>query len=200
MIVAEAEPIGLFVAEAVSEPLLQCGVLASVLAYMIHIDPIMTLIASVVFLPQVIFMPLMQKAINRRTRQSISLLRGLSGSLTDREIAATDRNSEGLVIDRVFGRSVGVFQIKYRLNFLMNLSTHLQIIVALLYGGWLVLTSQLEIGGVVAFISGIFRLTDPWGDLVNYFRDVSLTRAKYDLLVKSVHLAAERHRGEEPAC
>jgi hypothetical protein len=31
-------------------------------------------------------------------------------------------------------------------------------------------TDQLEVGGVVAFISGVGRLNDPWGDLVNYFR------------------------------
>ncbi len=199
MIVAEAEPIGLFVAEAVSEPLLQCGIVASVLAYMIHVDPIMTLITGVVFLAQFTFLPLMQAAINQRTQKSISLLRGLSGSLADRRSATTDRDGEGEVIDRVFGLSVGIFKLKYSLNFLMNLGTHWQIIIALLYGGWLVLTSQLEIGGVVAFISGITRLTDPWGDLVNYYRDVSLTKVKYDLLVRTVNQIAERHRADDPA-
>jgi hypothetical protein len=38
MIVAEVEPIGGFVGASVSEPLLQGGVLLSVLAYMIHVD------------------------------------------------------------------------------------------------------------------------------------------------------------------
>src|SRR6202023_1583379 len=38
MIVAEVEPIGGFVGASVSEPLLQAGVLLSVLAYMIHVD------------------------------------------------------------------------------------------------------------------------------------------------------------------
>ena len=38
MIVAEVEPIGGFVGESVSEPLLQGGIMASVLAYLIHID------------------------------------------------------------------------------------------------------------------------------------------------------------------
>jgi hypothetical protein len=35
---------------------------------------------------------------------------------------------------------------------------------------------------VVAFISGIGRLDDPWGDLVNYFRDVSVNEVKLGLL------------------
>ena len=57
----------------------------------------------------------------------------------------------------------------------------------LLIGGWWVYTNRLEIGGVVAFISGIGRLNDPWGDLVNYFRDVNVTQIKYRLLVDAVN-------------
>ena len=47
-------------------------------------------------------------------------------------------------------------------------------------------TGNIEIGGVVAFISGIGRLNDPWGDLVNYFRDVNVTQIKYRLLADAV--------------
>jgi ABC-type bacteriocin/lantibiotic exporter with double-glycine peptidase domain len=79
------------------------------------------------------------------------------------------------------------------MNFLMNYGTHLQVIAALLYGGYLVLNSQLEIGGVVAFISAVSRLTDPWGDLVNYFRDISLATAKYGLLANTGNQIAKRH-------
>ena len=60
--------------------------------------------------------------------------------------------------------SLGIFRFKFTMNFLMNLSTQFQIIAALLVGGWLVHTEQLEIGGVVAVISGIGRFTDPWGN------------------------------------
>ena len=39
----------------------------------------------------------------------------------------------------------------------------------------------------VAFISGIGRLNDPWGDLVNYFRDINLAQVKYRLLAHAVN-------------
>ena len=201
MIVAEAEPIGSFVAEAVSEPLLQGGILASVLAYMVHIDLVMTLIVGALYLPQFLFVPLMQGAINRRTQSAISLLRGLSSSLTDPTSAKSggSQTRDDEAIDRVFSLNMGVFKLKFSMNFLMNLSTHLQIIAALLYGGWLVINSHLEIGGVVAFISGISRLTDPWGDLVNYFRDISVTNVKYHLLADTANRIAKRRPAEHAA-
>ena len=73
-----------------------------------------------------------------------------------------------------------------------------QRVAALLLGGWYVLQGQLEVGGVVAFISGVEKLNDPWGDLVNYFRDFSVSHVKYRLvstavadLVESGALAAD---------
>jgi ABC-type bacteriocin/lantibiotic exporter with double-glycine peptidase domain len=77
---------------------------------------------------------------------------------------------------------MGIFKFKFSMNFLMNLSTQLQVIGALAVGAWAVLHGQLAIGGVVAFISGIHRITDPWGDLVNYFRDANINQVKFALL------------------
>jgi len=199
MIVAEAEPVGLFVAEALSEPLLQGGILASVFAYMIHIDLVMALIAAAIFIPQFAFVPLMQTAINRRTKSGISILRVLSASLTDPTPALGERTrADSDRIDNLFSLSMGVIKLKYVMNFLMNYGTHLQIIAALLYGSWLVINENLMVGGVVAFISGVTRLTDPWGDLVTYFRDISLTAVKYRLLANTANQIAERHDGGEP--
>jgi hypothetical protein len=53
-------------------------------------------------------------------------------------------------------------------------------------------TDQLEVSGVVAFISGAGRLNDPWGDLVKYFRDFSLTQVKYNLVADRVNQLSDR--------
>jgi ABC-type multidrug transport system fused ATPase/permease subunit len=182
MIVAEVEPIGGFVGESVSEPLLQGGIMVSVLAYLCHLDLWMALAAFVLFVPQLIFVPLLQGAVNRRTGARIRVLRELGIAMIDRNDGADDARR----IEQAFALDMGIFKLKFTMNFLMNVCNHLQVVSALLVGGWWVYTQQLEIGGVVAFISGIGRLNDPWGDLVNYFRDVSVTQVKYRLLVDAV--------------
>ena len=192
MIVAEVESIGGFVGGSVSEPLLQGGILCSVLGYMIHVDFWMAATAFVLFVPQLIFVPLMQGAINRRTRGRVQILRQLSISVV--ESAAGDDlrrdRSDDERIEQVFELNMGIYRFKFSMNFLMNLSTQLQIIGALLVGGWAVYEQRLEVGGVVAFISGIGRITDPWGDLVNYFRDVNITQVKYALVRDAIHQQA----------
>jgi ABC-type multidrug transport system fused ATPase/permease subunit len=191
MIVAEVEPVGGFVGESVSEPLLQAGILASVLSYLVHIDPWMALAAFVLFIPQFGFVPLMQVAVNRRTGARIRVLRELGVAMIDRRGGADDERR----IEEAFALDMGIFRFKFTMNFLMNICTHLQVVSALLVGGWWVYTRNLEIGGVVAFISGIARLNDPWGDLVNYFRDVNVTQIKYRLLADAV---AQLTAGEPP--
>jgi ABC-type multidrug transport system fused ATPase/permease subunit len=187
MVVAEVEPVGNFIGSSVSEPLLQAGILVTVIAYIIHIDRWMGAAALALFLPQMVFVPLMQHAMNRRTGILVWLLRQIgagviAGGARDGDVEA----AESARIDRVFRVNMRIFQLKFSMNFLMNLCTHAQVITALLLGGWWVLHEQLEIGGVVAFISGIARLNDPWGDLVNYFRDSSVNEVKFKLIAGAI--------------
>jgi ABC-type bacteriocin/lantibiotic exporter with double-glycine peptidase domain len=191
IIVAEVESIGGFVGGSVSEPLLQGGILCSVLAYMIHVDLWMAGTAFALFVPQLVFVPLMQGAMNRRTRARVQIIRLLSVSVVEGSSSdkASDRADDER-IDQVFELNMGIFKFKFSMNFLMNLSTQFQIIGTLLVGGWAVYAQRLEIGGVVAFISGIGRITDPWGDLVNYFRDVNITQVKFGLVRDAVNQQA----------
>jgi ABC-type bacteriocin/lantibiotic exporter with double-glycine peptidase domain len=120
-------------------------------------------------------------------------LRQLGVSTVDTRPASVERDmSDAKRIDRVLQLNMGIYKFKFSMNFLMNLCSHLQVVAALLIGGWMVHTDQLEVGGVVAFISGAARLNDPWGDLVNYFRDLSLTQMKYRLVVERTNQLSER--------
>jgi ABC-type multidrug transport system fused ATPase/permease subunit len=188
MIVAEVEPVGAFIGTSISEPLLQAGVLASVVAYIIHLDLWMGAAALALFIPQLIFVPLMQHAMNRRTGARVWLLRQLGADVIT-ETRGKDNFTNSVRIDRVFQVNMLIFKLKFTMNFLMNLCSHLQVIAALLLGGWWVLHSELEIGGVLAFISGIGRLNDPCGDLVNYFRDASINRVKYGLVAAALQVS-----------
>ena len=170
---------------------MQGGILCSVLAYMVHVDFWMAVSAFLLFLPQFVFVPLMQGAMNRRTRARVQIIRQLSISVVEEQDHDPARNrSDDELIQHVFELNMGFFKFKFAMNFLMNLTTQLQIISALLIGGWAVYQDRLEIGGIVAFISGIGKITDPWGDLVNYFRDANLSQIRYALVRDAIRQQA----------
>jgi ABC-type multidrug transport system fused ATPase/permease subunit len=183
MILSEAVPIGGFVGVSISEPLLQGGILISVFGYLVYLQPVMALLSIIVFSPQLVFVPLMQGAINRRASRRIRTLREVSGAIVaDPQGAGTKRLAQEARFDSVFDLNMGIYKLKFTMNFLMNLMHHLGVACALGIGGWYAVKGQVEVGTVVAFVSGLAKVNDPWGDVVNWFREMMEVRVRYRLV------------------
>ena len=188
LVLDEAEPIGGFVGVSLSEPLLQSGILVAVFGYMVYLQPFMAVIAAAVFSPQVIFVPLMQRAINRRVVSRIGMLRAISGGIiAEPDAGASKGSAQSKRIQDVFALNMGVMRLKFSMNFLMNLMHHLGVAAILGVGGYQVVKGEMEVGSVVAFLSGLGQINDPWGDLVTWFRDLRVTQAKYALISRAVN-------------
>lgn len=199
MMLSESEPIGSFVGVYVSEPLMQGGILLSVFAYMIYLQPLMALVAFLVFCPQIVFVPIIQRAINRRVARRITTLREVSMAMIadPAGVGVLGREQEER-IGRVFELNMGIFKLKFSMNFLMNLLHHTGTAGVLGIGGWFVVHGQTEIGTVVAFVSGLNKINDPWGDIVNWFRDLTVTNTKYTLIAGAIQMLSEAHHGARP--
>jgi ABC-type multidrug transport system fused ATPase/permease subunit len=188
IVVSEVEAVGGFVGTSFSEPLLNGGMLLSVFGYMLVIEPWLALVAIGLFLPQTLFIPILQRAINRRTKKRIETLRAISTQIVDEadDKAATRKKRYLGQVRTVYDLNMQIFRRKFGMNFLMNLLHHFGIVGLLFVGGWLFLAGQTEMGTVVAFISGLNRMNDPWGDLVNFFRDLSNTAVKYRMITTAL--------------
>lgn len=181
LVLAEAEPVGTFVGVSVSEPIQQGGIVAGTFGYMLYLDPLMAALALAVFSPQAVFVPLMQKAINRRVVKRTGTLRRISGAIIGQGRHEPSRLQMAR-IDRVFRLNMGIIKLKFSMNFLMNLMHHSGVALTLGLGGYLVVNGRTELGTVVAFATGLKQLNDLWGGLVDWFRELRVTQAKYGLL------------------
>ena len=185
LLVSEAEPVGQFVGSATSEPVLQGGLLLSILGYMVFLQPVMALLVLGVLAPQMVFVPLIQRAINRRAAARIIVLRGVSIAIVAQPAASGDPHQRRR-FDEAFELNMGIYKLKFSMNFLMNFMHQMGVCGVLALGGWLVVHGRTEIGTIVAFISGLAEINGPWGDLVNWFRDMQVSRVKYGLISKAV--------------
>jgi ABC-type bacteriocin/lantibiotic exporter with double-glycine peptidase domain len=198
VILEEVEPIGGFTGISVSEPLLQSGILVSVIGYMFYLDAELTLIALAFFLPQLAFVPLLQRAINRRAQNRILTKRGLSGDIVKAAVADAGWGWAREPISRVFALNMGIYKLKYTMNLLMNLMHHSAVAVALGVGGWFALEGRIDVGTVVAIVGGMGKLNDPWGDLVNWGRELSVVEVKYRLFVAALDRLTSMAYGKSP--
>ncbi len=131
IILAEADPVGGFVGMSLSEPLLQGGTLLTVLGYMAFLQPWMALFSFILFSLQILFVPPLQRAMNRRAGDRIRTLREVSGDMID-DLGPGPTSSEQQQaflqrINRVFRLNMQVYWLKFVMNFLMNLVYHLGI-------------------------------------------------------------------------
>ena len=183
MVLSEAEPIGQFVGISLSEPLLQAGVLLSVIGYMTWLEPWMAALSIAFLLPQLVFVPPLQAMINRRAERRIAILRTVGADMVGRDHEPGVRNA---AIDQVFRLNMGIFKVKFTQNFLMNVTYHCAVATALGVGGYFAVNGRIEVGAVVAIVAGIGRLNDPWGDLVNWWRELAVVSMKYRLFAQAV--------------
>ncbi|MGE5169274.1 MAG: hypothetical protein ACM3JC_02745 [Rudaea sp.] len=193
MILAEPEPIGGFVGIAISELVLQLGILLSVFGYMLYVQTPLAIVCLAIFSPQFVFVPILQRAINRRVQSRINVLRRtsvgvlLAGTGGERAVRQHQRFAE------IFELNLGIFKLRFSMKFLMNLSHNLGKVVVLCVGGWFIIEGETDVGTVVAFVSGLNNVRDPWTDLVNWYQDMMLTSAKYQTFVAAMNRFA---RGE----
>lgn len=202
MIVSESDAVGGFTGDIISEPVLQGGILLTVFGYMLLLQPTMALVSLVIFVPQVVFVPIMQRAINRRVEGRITTLRQAGADVLADEADAKQAmlTHAGRFLE-VFKLDMGIFKLKFTLNLLMNVSQHFGTVIILALGAWFVIEGQTQIGTVVAFLSGLGHITDPWGAVVAWFQTLMVTGAKYNLVRDAVAKLADPQetpsRGDE---
>jgi len=194
VIVSEVEAVGGFVGTAFSEPVLNGGILLSIFGYMLVVQPLLALVAVALFIPQVLFVPILQAAINRRTTRRIKTMRSISVDIVDKTEKGADVG-ETTYRDRVsdvYRLNMQIYRRKFFMNFLMNLLHHLGIVGILFVGGWMLLNGRTEVGTIVAFISGLTRMNAPWNDLVDFFRNLMNAGVKYQLIASVLKEDVER--------
>lgn len=186
MILAEADDIGAFVGSSISLPIVEIGFLASVFIYLAVLDLKMMFVSLLILTPQFLFVPLMQRAINRRVAQRTRILRRLGEDI----LTPSRAESSARRLDEVFAINIGVFEIKFSLNFLMNLTYSLGGLLVLGIGCVLVVQGQTEIATVVTFLSATGRIVDPWNDVVDWGRGLAMTTVKYRLVTQAIEAPA----------
>jgi ABC-type multidrug transport system fused ATPase/permease subunit len=199
LILAEPEPIGGFVGIAVSELVLQIGILLSVFGYMIYMQPQLALVCILVTLPQLVFVPLMQLAINRRVQSRITVLRRVSAGVLREASSEADReHRQKLRFAEIFHLNLGIIKLRFSMKFLMNFTQNAGKVIVLVVGGWFVIKGSTDVGTVVAFVSGLNNVRDPWSDLVNWYQDMMLNSAKYQTFIGAMRKFAQ-HEDPLPA-
>lgn len=184
MLAAETEDMSGFAGDAFAVPLLSTGTILYVAAYLLWVQPAIAALAILVYFPQMIFVPRLQRSINRLARLRIRMTRLLGHLAT----ATGGRYLEsrpvgGFLIQRLYRVRIWIYLRKYLISELGNYLANLGPLIVLTAGGYLVITGRTEVGTLVVFISGLQKISEPWDELVNFYRAISNTTVLFAMIV-----------------
>lgn len=189
MLSSETEKLGGFAGAAISGPLLQIGTLCVVLGYMFYIEPLVAAIALGLYSPQFIIVPIFQARMNRLAGEKAITVRALGNFIVDNaEPDLLDKPPpEGFttLTDQILRLRTKFLMTKNIMKTLNNLLIALGPFGVITYGGYLVIQGEVEVGVILAFVSGLERLGGPIRELIASYGAITDARMRYRILIDS---------------
>ena len=184
---SQTEAVGKFVGDCISTPIVQAGTLRSVLSYMLYTEPRLGLVVLFIAVPQLFLVPMIQRRLNVYVRERAHALVRAGDLMVDPALhRATSAGSLGSEVNKAFETiylaRLHTFKLKFGLKFVISALQSIAVFVLLFAGGIMVLNGKTEIGIVVAFISGLDRVLEPWREMIAFVRSTSSARVQFDLI------------------
>ena len=184
---SQAEAVGKFVGDCISTPIVQAGTLLSVLSYMLYTEPRLGVVVLLIAVPQLFLVPIIQRRLNVHVRERAHTLARAGDLMVDpalrRGSSAGSLGSEiSKAFETIYFARLHVFKLKFGLKFLISALQSMAVFVLLFVGGIMVLNGKTEIGIVVAFISGLDRVLEPWREMIAFVRSTASARIQFDLI------------------
>jgi len=166
----EIDKIGSFAGEAISDPLVNAGMLVAMLGYMIVVQPVLALICLAFILPQILVVPLLQRRINEWVDRHVDLMRDLSDKVE--EGSASDSEAFRGSLRDLYDARMRIYALKYGSKAAVNFLNALAPLSVLAVGGYMAIQGETTVGVIVAFVSGFERLGGPLRQLIVFYRRI----------------------------
>lgn len=177
---AEVEKLGGFVGEALSGACANGAMLLGVAAYMFVVEPKIAVFALAFLLPQVLLTPLLQRKLNVLIEKRVGLLRDLGDKVSD--VSADNRDDCTDVMSDIYRNRMKFFILKFAMKSALNLLNALGPLTVLLFGGYLAMQGEVQLGVIVAFISGFERISSPLRELIGFYRVAAQANVQHKLI------------------
>jgi ABC-type bacteriocin/lantibiotic exporter with double-glycine peptidase domain len=189
MLSSEVEKLGGFAGSAISGPLFEIGTLIFVLGYMFWIEPMVASIALALYSPQFIIVPFFQARMNRLAQVKALKMRELGSFIVEHPeedlLHAEPPPRFIRLIEDILGLRTRFILNKNIMKTINNLLISLGPFGVISYGGYMVIQGEIEVGIILAFVSGLERLGGPIRDLVGSYSQITDARMRYATLIEA---------------
>ncbi|SFU21493.1 ABC transporter transmembrane domain-containing protein [Mesorhizobium sp. YR577] len=176
----EIDGIGGFVGTSISGFVVNASMMIVVFSYIVYVQSTIAFFSAITLIPQFVMARYLQRRLNALVERQVKLVRKLGDQAVDNSSSSSEMlHAASQTIATIFRNRMEAYLLKFGLKILLNIANSLGSLAVLIVGGYLVIRDQTTIGTVVAFISGFQRLSDPMGDMLDFYRTYSQTEIQY---------------------
>jgi len=188
-LMTELSAAGTFAGQAFAVPVTNVLTLLAFAGYLFSLNPKLAGATLLIYPVAVFVVPLLQKRANKANKRRVDLSRETSNQITEsisgiHEVQVhgayeqENRKFDTLVEELKKTRirwSLFRFGIKTTNNYFVSLGPF----VVFIFGGYLVMHGELELGAMVAFLSAQEKLYDPWKELIQFYQTYQDASIRY---------------------
>lgn len=193
-LMTELASAGTFAGMALAVPLSNILTLLAFAGYLLWLNPQLALITLSIYPIVVILIPYLQKKANRFNKKRVDQSRLVASQITESITGIHEINvhaahtHEKQKFNRLVEQlrtirlkwSLFRFSIKTANNYFIGLGPF----AVFIFGGYLVMQGQLELGSMVAFLSAQEKLYDPWKQLIEFYQVYQDASVRYKRTMK----------------
>ena len=188
-LMTELSTAGTFAGMAFAVPLTNILTLLAFAAYLLWLNTKLAAVTLLIYPIVVFVVPILQKRANKANKTRVDLSRSTSSQIAEtisgiHEVqvhgAFEEENKKfGSLADRLklvrIRWSLFRFAIKTANNYFVGLGPF----IVFMFGGYLIMNGQLELGAMVAFLSAQEKLFDPWKELIAFYQTYQDASVRY---------------------
>lgn len=194
-VMGEVEALSGFFGEVISTPVWQGGMLLVYMTFIFVQDPMLGAAAVALYPIQGFLIPKLQKKVVRLNRERVTNVRRIADNIGESVGAMEDIHTSGtanwhlaVLGDRLYESyriRLDIFQRKYLVKGLNNFLIALTPFAFYLFGGYLVIEGELQLGSLVAILAAYKDVSGPWKELLNYFQRWSDLNSRFQLVAET---------------
>ena len=188
-LMTEISTAGTFAGMAFAVPLTNILTLLAFAGYLLWLNTKLATVTLLIYPIVVFIIPMLQKRANKANKKRVDLSRSTSSQIAESISGIHEVQVHGAFAEenRKFSQladklkkirirwSLFRFGIKTANNYFVGLGPF----IVFIYGGYLIMHGQLELGAMVAFLSAQEKLFDPWKELIDFYQTYQDASVRY---------------------
>lgn len=154
---------------------------------MFYVEPVVASIGVALYTPQLILVPYLQGIMNRLAQKKALEVRKLGNFIVDTPEDDILRSAPpeffANLVERILSLRKRFILTKNIMKTVNNILIALGPFGVITYGGYLAINGDLEVGVILAFVTGLERLSSPVRELVGSYSQITDARMRYATLL-----------------